>query len=487
MKFTENKKHELAVILLCLCILLPLIIVGFYNRPAADDYDYALLTHAAVVAGGNIFDIIKAAWETNIYYYNNWQGLYTSAFLLALHPGIFGDKLYGISHIIIIASTYIPIFFAVKIINKHYFKKSIVFSFSFSLVLYTMLLIWMPDIGDGLYWFNGAMNYMPWAFINILSLCLLLEAHYSDKRNKIFLISLSTFLAFLTSGGNHVTAFANILLLLFALILALSKKKIFPVFPLIAACVGFFIMMVAPGTAIRQKLFESPGAVTTVIRTALHVYGLASEWLSLKWLLSLFVLTPAAIEFGCKNRHRFPRYFILYILAAVVCSIAVICGMFCVPFYAMRDFGLGRVTDVIWITFNFLSWFIYFMVIGWLVAKEFINVDKILAVKHISGIRLSAIAVGLCMMTVLLENSLASWTVKAASELIHGIPQKYCDEINQRIVLLTDDNLTDIVVPPIKTKSELLSARDITEDPYQWPNTSLHKYYGKTVSLKPES
>ena len=115
MKITENKKHELIVILICICILLPLIIAGFYNRPAADDYDYALLTHAAVVAGGNIFDIIKAAWETNIYYYNNWQGLYTSAFLLALHPGIFGEKIYAISHLIIIAATYLPLFFAVKI------------------------------------------------------------------------------------------------------------------------------------------------------------------------------------------------------------------------------------------------------------------------------------------------------------------------------------------------------------------------------------
>lgn len=485
MKITENKKHELIVILICICILLPLIIAGFYNRPAADDYDYALLTHAAVVAGGNIFDIIKAAWETNIYYYNNWQGLYTSAFLLALHPGIFGEKIYAISHLIIIAATYLPLFFAVKIINRHFFKKSVVFSFSFSIVLYTMLMIWLPDISDGLYWFNGAMNYMPWAFVNVLSLCFLLEAYKSDKNRRIIFVAASTALAFLTSGGNHVTAFANILLLLSALILALSKKKYFPAFPLIAACIGFVIMMVAPGTAIRQSAFESPGAVTTIIRTAMHVHGLASEWLSIKWLLSLVVLTPAAIEFGHKNKEKFPKHFLLYILIAIIYAVAVICGMFCVPFYAMRDFGMGRVTDVIWITFNLLSWTIYFMIIGWLASREFISTDKILAVKHICKVRLATVALGLCLMVVIFENSIACWTVKTTSELMHGIPQNYCAEMDQRIMLYNDESLTDIVVSPIKTESDLFSAMDITEDPFTWPNTSLYNYYGKRIALEP--
>ena len=486
MKINENKKHELLIILLCLCILLPLILAGLYNRPAADDYDYAIFTYAVVQNGGNLFDVIKSAWETNIYYYNGWQGLYTSAFLLALHPGIFGEKLYVLSHLIVILFTYIPLFFAVNILNKHYFKKSVVFSFSLSLAMYTMLFVWLPDISDGLYWFNGAMNYMPWAFVNILSLTLLLEASKADKTKKIILIVLSSILAFLTSGGNHVTAFANILLLLFACVIALSKKKFAPVFPFAAACIGFVIMMTAPGTAIRQSLFESPGAVTTVIKTALHVHGLASEWFSIKWLLSLVVLTPAAIEFGHKNKDKFPKYFGLYIIAAIIGAVAVICGMFCVPYYAMRDFGMGRVTDVIWITFNFLSWFIYFMVMGWLAAKEYLNTDKILAAKHICKVRLGTVALGLCMMVVIFENSVASWTVKAASELLHGIPQKYCAEMDQRIELYHDDSIADVVIQPIKHKSELFSATELTSDPDEWPNTSVQKYYGKNSVIMAE-
>ena len=123
MKFTENKKHELAVILLCLCILLPLIIVGFYNRPAADDYSYAYTTSAAVAEGSGFFGILKAAWDTSAEFYNVWQGLYTSAFILSLQPGIFGEQYYALSTLIIFFSTFIPLLIAAHILNKHFFKK----------------------------------------------------------------------------------------------------------------------------------------------------------------------------------------------------------------------------------------------------------------------------------------------------------------------------------------------------------------------------
>ena len=57
MKINKSQKYDLLIILLCIGILLPIIAVGFFNRPAADDYDYALLTYAALQNGGNIFDV----------------------------------------------------------------------------------------------------------------------------------------------------------------------------------------------------------------------------------------------------------------------------------------------------------------------------------------------------------------------------------------------------------------------------------------------
>lgn len=39
--------------------------------------------------------LLRAAWDTNVYYYENWQGLYVSGFTLAFQPAIFGNKYYG--------------------------------------------------------------------------------------------------------------------------------------------------------------------------------------------------------------------------------------------------------------------------------------------------------------------------------------------------------------------------------------------------------
>ena len=65
-------------------LLVPIFVLAVFARPSADDYIYAARTHAVMQQYG--FDLprlLKAAWDTNVYYFENWQGLYVSGFLLA--------------------------------------------------------------------------------------------------------------------------------------------------------------------------------------------------------------------------------------------------------------------------------------------------------------------------------------------------------------------------------------------------------------------
>lgn len=71
----ENKKLEISTIIICVLILLPLFLISVYNRASGDDYDYSIITHRVVENGGNIFDILKGAWDTSAHFYNTWQGL----------------------------------------------------------------------------------------------------------------------------------------------------------------------------------------------------------------------------------------------------------------------------------------------------------------------------------------------------------------------------------------------------------------------------
>ena len=68
-------------------LLLPVLVLAVFARPSADDFIYAARTHAVVEQYGlDLPRLLRAAWDTNVYYYENWQGLYVSGFTLAFQP-----------------------------------------------------------------------------------------------------------------------------------------------------------------------------------------------------------------------------------------------------------------------------------------------------------------------------------------------------------------------------------------------------------------
>lgn len=151
--------------------------------------------------------------------------------------------MYVLTPFIVMLYGYIFTLLSVHLLNKMYLKMPLIYSITVSAVLFTLLMIWLPSATEGLYWYNGAMNYMPWAFTNIFNICLLLYIRNRPVSRKLAAALLfSTILSFLTSGGNHVTAFANILQLLFLSLYSAGKKKYYPLLPLVAACIGFIIL-----------------------------------------------------------------------------------------------------------------------------------------------------------------------------------------------------------------------------------------------------
>ena len=66
-------------------LMLPVLVLAAFARPSADDYIYAARTHAVVQQYGlDLPRLLEAAWQTNLYFFENWQGLYVSGFLLRI-------------------------------------------------------------------------------------------------------------------------------------------------------------------------------------------------------------------------------------------------------------------------------------------------------------------------------------------------------------------------------------------------------------------
>ena len=514
----ENKKAELCVLLICIAILVPLIILSFYNRPSADDFNYSIHTHAAVQNGGNLFDIIDAAHWTNKYFYEHWQGLYTSAFILALQPGIFGESYYVLSALIVMTVMYLTILASVAILNRHFVLRSFLFTATASLFILTFLVTFMPSTHEGVYWFNGAMNYTPWALTNFLNLCLLLEAGSArTKKRKIVFIILSALLSFITSGANHVTSALNIGFLFLASVYALRRKKWYPLIPLLVALAGFALMYVAPGTAVRQQDYTEiaalPKAFSIVEKIgflnkfaplrylsvgAILIFPIVYQtlrmffyWVSIPGILVLLFSSPLVIAICIRNKERFPKKFPFM---SILWSFLAIFGTFAVPYFSMGWFGAGRLRNVIFITMILLSFYLYIRIWGWLIVNDRVRFDRFDRFERfLPLLRHNAVKWGcrivlplcLCFLFIAPIQKRPSSVKTAIEDLFDGSARQYCEQMDARIELYNDDTLTEVVVEPLTATSSLLFSSDITSDPTYWKNGSISQYYGKKIYLRP--
>ena len=285
----NRKVTNLMISFIMLMSIMPLVIIGIYSRPCVDDYTYAKLTHELIASGNwNIFSLLEKAAEVDAYFYNNWQGLYSSAFILSLQPGIFGERYYFIGVWALMLLMFICTYYFVKTIFsllqiKHYHLAMTSF-------LFVVILQGLPSAIEGLYWFNGAWNYTPFFFLSLVNLAVIIRYIFFPKNAKRY-IFVSALLSFVISGGNHVTGFLNILLLLCLTIPAFMRKKRYVLISLVSAIIGFVIMYTAPGTAKRQDFLNKRGIIETLIHSILECYNRLQEWVNFNWIIYLFILT----------------------------------------------------------------------------------------------------------------------------------------------------------------------------------------------------
>lgn len=478
------KKQKLTIIILfSILVIIPLIVLGFYNCPSADDFDYGIFTHQSVEAGENIFGLLKSAWQTNVHFYNTWQGLYTSAFVLSLQPAIFGERYYALTTIIVYLSLLLFLIPAFLIINKRLLRKSIYVPITLSFLLASIIFLRLPSATEGFYWFNGAVNYLPWVFAVFLSACLTYELSFYETKNKKFwfYFIIETLLCFIISGANHVTTFANIMLLSYATFKQTKNKKFYSLFHLIIAIIGFYIVMTAPGTAVRQVKLESPGFINTIFYSASYVIMQIPKSFTIDLLFILLATSPFLTMIINNNLEKFPTKFPL---SKIFLSFVFICGLYSVPIYAMGTVGAPRLHNVVWVSFIFLFLLNITYIIAFLF-KKFPTIKK-----YVHLVDNFSILIILCSLILLMflplnntQNGKAnSSTVSALSELSSGEAEKFLEQNNKRFQLCNDKNLSELQLEPI-TRETILFFSDLGDNPNSWPNTSMGEYYNKKLII----
>lgn len=489
----QKKSLTALIVTIALISLLPIIAIGLYNHPSADDFGYSIQVHDAVLNGASVPEILKTAFDTSLSFMNTWQGLYSAAFLLALQPAVFGEQYYAVTTVIMIAIMGIGICLFINSIIKNLLGLKSKWGYFISLILLTYLVQTLPSPVEGLYWYNGAVNYLFFWGLLLCNCAILIKYWSNDCLISPGLI-LSALLCFIISGGNHITAFICILVnILFVVFAIIQKKKYLVILPTISGMIGFIINVTSPGTAIRRAADGCDSSVIkTIIRCGYKAISCNSNFATFSLLILLLLLTPIIIKLmnNIKNQSIYKKPILLGLL---LFDYATISAMYCVPYYAMGVFGEGRVTDTIYCTYTLLAVLTYAYIVGYVrsteLGQQIKNFEGKVLENKLYRFILHAGLVFSILYIVLVGNGVGDYSngMQAAQEILSGEASCYNREYYDRIELYNNPELIDVTVKPFSQRPKLLFFNDMNTDGTLWPNTKIAKYYHKnTISLESE-
>lgn len=489
--YDREAKAAAFLVLLFVLSLIPIFWLGAYDYPAADDYGYSASSHIEWTRTHSVFRAIGGACATVADRWQNWQGTFSTMFLMALQPGIWG--LYGLVAPIMIgmlcASTMFFLYTVmVKVIRV---RKTVFLCVSMLYLLFAIQC--MIDKVQGFFWYNGAAHYMlPHSVALFLcSLCILLLTEEKRKAGRMALACLS---AFFTGGSNYITALIMAVLFVTALgLLAAAgqrKKAVRLLVPFLFFTAAFLLNTLAPGNAVRQEeILLRPGVVKSILLSfyycteyLLHTWF---QWTNLLFALALLPFLREAVK-AVGNRFSYPAP-----LLVAFYSYGILAAMFTPSLFATGEPGGGRIFNIIFLDALLLLAGNLFYCMGWICRKwEDVRnggaaAEKVSGVSCLERKETLQFLAGLLLFGALNGTLYAKvnpdyfTSTSAVRSLITGEAAAYGEETKERERLVEEEKTVEIALPRLRSHPYLLFWSDIEEDQEDWKNKSMAKYYQK--------
>lgn len=475
------------MIVFLLILLLPALLVAVYARPQADDIVYGMDVYHALQNGAGLGGVLSAAWKSNMYFFDNWQGLYSSGFVLALQPGVFGMRYYGLSTVFLVVLLWLCLWAAMHFVVKRVLPGNRLLSLTLAVFFTFVMVEGMPNQVEGLYWFNGAGNYVTFYALAILNTGLILELFFAKQESmphNVWILMLSCVVGFIVSGGHHVAALVNCMMLDLATLAFLWKKNFWSLLPLASALGGMVVNLTAPGTAVRAGTFAGAGFVEAVVKSGILAALELLRWLDVPYLCVLALLVPLAL--GIAARKDIPDRAFSWPWLAPAVTFILMWGMIFLPSYTMGGIGAGRLINLVWMTYLLgmsVSWCV---LVCWFVRRYDWDVPELLkkAKPYKKKLKLAAVAMILCIACIGgrtvkegLDNCFAT-SLEALWELGQGHPQRFAAAMDARDVYLRSTTELDVTIPPL-TEEERRSLLLLFNEPGEGPDVwGLSGYYG---------
>lgn len=252
------------------CSLVKYVWLATYTHPVADDFCYAAKSHGL------------GLWQWSLGEWMSWNGRYASN-LLMIHGPLtwFKDPLtgYRLMPLALLALTFLSAWFLLRrLTRKALSTAEELLAVLIFLLLYLNL---MPDLGEGFYWYTGAITYQLGNILLLLHLGLLVPGKQQEAGRFAGLL-LNLLLAFIVVGMDEIHMLLMLGLHAVRTAWLIAQRK--PAWPglllLLASACGAALMYLAPGNAVRGAMFADTHLLWhSVVMGALQSVRFVGYWL----------------------------------------------------------------------------------------------------------------------------------------------------------------------------------------------------------------
>ena len=515
-KSCDLRRLSYILIVIYALSLIPVLVIGKYDYPSADDFSMGLGTRLVYEATGSLLAVAGKILSETVRYYRTWIGYFTSCLFTTVSPATFGEAWYALTPAVILLALHVGVavfFYALmeKALGMNRYARRCM------TVLALFLMVQrMPEGSlrvEAFYWYSGAGNYTLTFSAGLLYLAFyVLSVCGVRSRNRSLFLVLACIMGFLAGGGNYLSALSfAVVSVLFAVYLV--KRKIGRLLPAAFYLCGFAVSCLSPGNRIRGGEAEGYGALKSILLSLYYTLSYPlNQWMNWAVLLILalagviFWMGFAEIEFSGANvkaggavasekagsgaqavQLRFAAPFPAAVLAYGIVSCVVTPAL-----YAQGNMDAGRIQSTFWLHAVLVLLLLEWYLVGGLYrrfSKEqnasavscLQNASAVSCLRNGAGGFVRAILLFFIVFSLLAVKGNPDFYTgtSAVSELLDGSAAQYGRENEERLRILKNPREQDAVLPRYTVQPNLLYFEDVSEDPDDWINQKMSEYYGK--------
>jgi len=511
-----KKVKWILLALLWAALLAPFFLGAPGAHPATDDFTFAVYTHPTWKETGSILHVVKDALSYALRTWRDWQGTVTGVIVMTLNPAVFSLEHYWV-HAPVLLGLHLLSWF---VLCAHVLGRRLGLARGLWLKLYFLLsavsLMFLPDIVEGIYWFNGAWFYTGAQAIALLTLvlCDRFSVSGTGKKRQIALGALCCVLLLGIGMDNYITAmmtaaalFMMTLQRLWAAMktpaaamvgrivyspagVALEETRAFGgpqekarqrraalrTFLLLAPIgAGLLISVLAPGNHVRMDTDGAHQAgmeymIASILWTMRDALGYFVRFLIRTPLLALMIaLTPSlahALDGMEERAWRTPP-----IAITVLSAYFVLCAMIIPHMYSSGYAGSGRVVNMYHLYVIIAVPVAYILILLRMKPRRLAELSDSMTRKRCAVLAIAAFA--LCIGLGQMDNYR-----KLVADQHNGTQDAYIAQFQNEYALCEAAGEADIVELPAWTVQTMTGKPTAYTDQTMWTNEAMAQYFG---------